>query len=390
MAVVDAILIPESDVLIQPGPFDAPSFCISGVRNAGYDIVPPYILSASPAADSTDVPIDSAITFTVIDDSPGVMLAGMLIRLDVGAGWVNVYDPTGFLNGYTGSVTPNGLGYDFSITPPTDLPWLTTVSVGVLAYDSSPFPNELDTTYSFESIFEPIAPTISAMVPAPDATSVPKDSMIAFTLDDDSQGVLLSSVSVSVDVGNGGGFVSAYSSSAFANGYTGSVSANGIGYDFSITPPADFADEATIRVMVEASDIGGNPGTLVYTYTFQVAQDAAIVRLMAARSTGSRKRTVFTDKDGRTVVFKDKDESFKYAVDFGRVLGTDTIVSATATEVMSNPVIVGAFVQCVVAATTGNSLVTVQTSGGSTLTKRVSFRDPRGGFLDWDRSLNGS
>lgn len=58
----------------------------------------------------------------------------------------------------------------------------------------------------------------------------------------------------------------------FQNGFTGSVvDVGGGAYDVTLTPPADFASNATINVTIDSQDLGDFPNVMAqYTWSFDV------------------------------------------------------------------------------------------------------------------------
>jgi hypothetical protein len=151
MADATIIDVQNPDVLLQPGPWDVGSFCAAGIRNAGYGIEPPFLTSQNPANAAISVPLTSTIDFTVTDALEGVRLSTVQVFINVGAGSVTAYLSSSFQNGYSGTVTPVGLGFAFAITPPAPFPGAQLIQVRVVAFDQSAVPNQLDTTYSFTS-----------------------------------------------------------------------------------------------------------------------------------------------------------------------------------------------------------------------------------------------
>lgn len=120
------------------------------------------------------------------------------------------------------------------------------------------------------------APTLTSQVPTPNATNMVKQPTIAFTIADTGTQVVLGSIEVTIDG------ISAVLAGVVQSSYSGSIVANGLGWDLALVPDAAFALGKTINVQVEAAEAG--PGTLNETYSFRVTSlevtgvDVAVVR----------------------------------------------------------------------------------------------------------------
>lgn len=227
------------------------------------DTTAPTLTAQTPAPGATNVALASNINFTVTDDLSGVNLSTVIVRVNVGAGFVIAYTGGAFQSGFTGSTTVNGLGYDFVVNPNVDFLYNATIQVRVQASDNNS--NALDTTYSFATVVDVTPPFVTAATPASGATNVALNSNVALTVQDAVSGVVLSSITIKI---NG---VNAYTSSAFQAGFSGTATPSGLGYAFNINPAVDFSYNATIPVRVQATDNAGN--SLDTTYSFQTVVD---------------------------------------------------------------------------------------------------------------------
>jgi hypothetical protein len=129
-------------------------------------------------------------------------------------------------------------------------------------------------------------PFLSNLAPAASATGIVRGTQIAFRLDDLGDGVSLPTVIVSIN--SGAGFVTAYSASAFANGYSGVATPAGVaGFDFLITPPALLPELTVVSVRVQAVDLSPLANALDQTYVFTTRDDTAPVISLRSPAAGT-------------------------------------------------------------------------------------------------------
>lgn len=135
------------------------------------DETDPFLSDLDPADGATGVLVTANILLTINDTFPGVDLVSVIIQIDTGSGYETVYDGDsgGFQTGYSGTVTPNGLAYDFEIDPDDDLPFDASITVRVLADDYDA--NGIDETYDF-STESSCSDAITATASAIDSTHV--------------------------------------------------------------------------------------------------------------------------------------------------------------------------------------------------------------------------
>ncbi len=122
-----------------------------------------------------------------------------------------------------------------------------------------------------EGLSETVPPFLSGQTPAPSDTNVSVSANVNFTIDDLDSGVILSTVTVQID--SGSGFVTAYTSSAFQAGFTGSATLSGIGYAFVVNPTVDFPSSQLVQVRVQGSDADGNSLDSTYSFTTEAGSE---------------------------------------------------------------------------------------------------------------------
>jgi hypothetical protein len=160
-------------------------------------------------------------------------------------------------------VTPSISGspgvYTVSYNPPLDFAYNQTVSVVVDASDLNGNAMTTD-AYSFTTGPAPdtTPPYATNRSPAPGATGVAINTSITLEVRDDGVGVDQSTITMTVN----------------GSPVTPSISGSTGAYTISYNPPADFAYDQTVSVVVDASDLNGNAMTTdAYSFTTGPAPD---------------------------------------------------------------------------------------------------------------------
>jgi hypothetical protein len=122
-----------------------------------------------------------------------------------------------------------------------------------------------------------LPPYLSAQTPASGASNVALASNVLLRINDDDDGVDLTTVVITMDRDDGAGFVTVYTASAFQPGFAGSATPDGDDYDFVINPTIDFGAARTIQVRVQAEDVGGSTLDETYSFMTQLAADVPAV-----------------------------------------------------------------------------------------------------------------
>lgn len=114
-----------------------------------------------------------------------------------------------------------------------------------------------------EGTLDETAPTITAHSPAKFATDVSLGTSLYFELDDDNSGVDSSTINVTI---NG---TAAITAGAFQTGYSGTITADGLGYNVTIVPDSAFGENILITVLTTGvKDIALNEmSTDTWTFT---------------------------------------------------------------------------------------------------------------------------
>ena len=216
----------------------------------------PEIYYQTPAPSQTLVNTITSIVFRVKDASD-INFSTMLIDIDFGdgGGFYRAYDgPRGGFNpDYDGIISvisdPLDYIYNFNIVTEKVFNENSTCQVRIYVEDLAPTPNVRDYTYGWSSA---IMPKVTTQTPAPDSVGIPRWYDVEFTLDGGSGTVTLATVIAKIDDNV------AYASSSFQTGYTGTVVANGSGYDFVINPIDSLPESSGIVMEITGTNSLGH------------------------------------------------------------------------------------------------------------------------------------
>ncbi len=239
------------------------------------DRQPPSFLGENPANGSTEVALNTNISFRLDDGGSGIAEGDIHVRIQQspadGGGWTDV-TPSLVIGGTLASRT---VSYD----PPVDFLYNQFVTVEVKASDIAG--NKMTATFSFSTATDLNAPQLQNAVPAGGAVNVPIDTDISFELTDDRSGVNPATIHVTV---NG-------TSVDPALQIGGTPDLTTVLYN----PPTDFSYGETVTVTVNASDVAGNAMSPVL-YTFTILPDA-VGAVIDQLSPADRTKLVPVDTD---------------------------------------------------------------------------------------------
>jgi hypothetical protein len=226
------------------------------------DTNPPVFFGPSPANGAIGVSRTAPISWSVGDDNQ-VAAASIISTVN---GTV-AYSNGSFQSGFTGSgsqitVYPVSNGYTVQISPNSSFVWRQQVAVTNIAADLSS--NTSTNVITFSVTPDNIPPTLSNLSPANTAISVAKNAAISFSLGDDTQ--VLSNL-LSVQIAGVGAIVNG----VIQGGYTGSIVANGTGYNVTVAPTNGFSYNQVVSVQVIFQDTTTN--TVTNTSSFTVMSD---------------------------------------------------------------------------------------------------------------------
>ena len=209
------------------------------------DTTPPYVSNRSPAPGATGVAISTLINLEIRDAGVGVDQSTITMRINGSP--------------VTPSISGTPAAYTLSYNPPVDFAYDQTVIVEVDAADLNGNAMTTD-AYSFTTGPAPdiTPPYATNRSPAPGATGVPINTLIALEIRDAGVGVDQSTITIAVN----------------GSPVTPSISGTPEAYTISYNPPVDFNYDETVSVEVDASDLNGNAmATDVYSFTTGPAPD---------------------------------------------------------------------------------------------------------------------
>ncbi|MFC1517203.1 choice-of-anchor Q domain-containing protein [Candidatus Margulisiibacteriota bacterium] len=213
-----------------------------GIGQAPPESTPPTFNSLDPLAGAVDVTLNPSINITIEDSGSGVSQDS--IRL-----WVQELEVTNEL-----SISGTTSSYQVSYTPSVDFGYGETVAVTASAYDLLDNPGSI--SYGFTIHADSTAPQFSSLSPTNGATSVSPTTPISLIISDSETGVSLDTIQILVA---GIDLSASMDITGNMNSYTATLVTNDFGY------------LETIDLTVNAEDIGGNPGSI--SYSFQTIDD---------------------------------------------------------------------------------------------------------------------
>ncbi len=207
---------------------------VTPVKGRTLDTTAPTIAGQSPAPGTTEVPLDTEITFLLDDPGVGVNQNTLCVTVLQNGQAVPLQAPTFTGDQYSLQVT---------VKPAQPLKWnaAIAVTVDVQDFDGNRL---LLTNWNFATVTDNELPTLDEQSPAPGATNVPVTSSLSFALHDTDSGIDTSSVQVLFD------------------GQDVSVDllftpiAGGVRVRYN--PPADLQYSKQYTVVVTAADVAGN------------------------------------------------------------------------------------------------------------------------------------
>ncbi|MDF1566237.1 MAG: CxxxxCH/CxxCH domain-containing protein [Deltaproteobacteria bacterium] len=285
---------------IEGNPYAGGSYSFTAFSGAPPppDATGPSRATENPAPSATGVLLGSTVFFCVYDSGIGVDLS--TISVVVNDGSPTTYSASSNPGNFTvvssdptcidGTDGPNSTGTSVTVTPLAAFPTSTVVTVTPSLQDllGNSYTGGAY-TFTTESGIDTTNPTRNTETPAPSATSVLAQTTIVFCAYDDSAGVDVATLQVTVN--DGGGDV-VYSTSSNASNFVTSVNdsacidsndgANPRGVKVTVTPVSRLAYSTTVTVTPAFADQQAN-SYVGGAYTFQtIAADVAAPTLADA------------------------------------------------------------------------------------------------------------
>jgi hypothetical protein len=217
----------------------------------GEDETLPYTAGHDPAPDAAWVPRDTDIIVHIRDAGAGVDESTIVMTVE----GENV---TGDL-----IITGTNKNYTLTYNPPVNFSYEQVVNVTVNASDLASNPNTMETdAYSFTiKGIDYWQPYTTGHDPAPGETAVPVDTNIMVHVNDDHDGVDLSTIAMTVDDAD----------------VTGSLIITGTPANYTVVydPPVDFSYEHVVNVTVNVSDLNTTPNVMQDAYSFATGKNGS-------------------------------------------------------------------------------------------------------------------
>jgi len=239
----------------------------------------PAVNSKSPAADATGVSVDSNVSFVPYDAMAGVDSTSVAVRMKKSGG--TYYSQTASLASQLSTNANRYYQYSASVSPNSNVKtsngyfeYNTTYYVEATVGDLATSPHSTVATWSFTTEGDTDAPYIANRSPSASATGVATSTNVVFRLKDyKSNGGVIPGLGVDTNTIS----ISLMSSSTGQIAYTcnsAGVTCDTSGGNYNvlvtINPTTDYAENETITVRVEASDLAtpaNEMGQVVYSFT---------------------------------------------------------------------------------------------------------------------------
>jgi len=245
----------------------------------------PYVITASlaPYAGETEVdPQGLSLVIPLGDIVPetekrGVNVLGethadvesigvedTLVKVSVddggGGGWLSVYENGAAQNGWSASKPANDeYGFDYELTPPSDLPDDSLISVRVEVWDGLRFFECYSYTFETKEL-DSTPPYVTDQDPAAGSTDVPRDGPFEFAVGDNVGVVLIKVYWDGQEIYDGSSWDAAWSGSV--------IDPNAInGYNVSLVPTDPVDGSSTFLVQVYVEDAMGLSATESWSFT---------------------------------------------------------------------------------------------------------------------------
>jgi hypothetical protein len=202
------------------------------------DNAPPFVQNPQPSPGSRNNPLDSNVSFRILDNLSGVDINTVQVRIDG-----ELYQNGDGDFSFTGSTA----NFFILIDPRTDFLPETAVNIEV---DGSDLRGNVMNTFRWNfnnPLVDNQSPRVRSPNPPAGSRQVPLDTNISFNITDNISGVDLDTLRMTVD-----------GISYDNNSGTVSITGNKNDYDVVINPAQDLTPETLIEVTIDATDIAGN------------------------------------------------------------------------------------------------------------------------------------
>jgi hypothetical protein len=213
------------------------------------DTTPPTVVGTTPAAESTNVAVNSALSITFSEAMDPATLTPDAVRL-VATDSSSIPGTISY-SGLTAVLTPSSQ-LDFASS------YTLILSTAVKDLAGNPLSGEYVCTFTTGDAPDLTPPTVTATIPASGATDVAVNSPASVTFSEAMNPATISTESIRLVGANG-------------IAVPGSINYSGLTAIFTPSSPLVFASSYTLIVSTAVTDLAGNPLTGEYTSTFTSA-----------------------------------------------------------------------------------------------------------------------
>lgn len=194
------LVVSVADLAITPNTLTNYNYSFTVVDD---DQTPPIFTGLTPAEDSSDNPVDTSISITIIDTETDVDQNSIIFKVNNDT--IEDYDLSAI-------ATEDGLGYRLTYDPLTDFAYGEIVRVQIYAMDTSSNNNASNKLYSFTTENDTQAPYLEISSPS-DGGEGYANSILYLSLKDDLSGIDKESFSLIIN----GNYISSYQDSLHDN-----------------------------------------------------------------------------------------------------------------------------------------------------------------------------
>ncbi len=211
------------------------------------DVDPPFLRGIHPTPNSNNVPVNTLISFEVLDSESGIDENSIIFRVN-----------GEILNSQTFFLDPinydDTTGFEIQYDPEDDFQYGEFVNVQFIVEDGSSNSNELIENYSFNCEADTLAPELIEVFPKPDSLGFPNTTLY-FHFRDEQSGIDSSTFILKLN-------------NVFINSYQASYDKNSMQI---IYQPAEHYNSDSLLINIQLDDFVGNH--LDTTYSITILQD---------------------------------------------------------------------------------------------------------------------
>lgn len=234
--IIDAVDLSNSSNVMES--FEYSFTCIDD------DVDPPFLRGIHPAPNSDNVPVNTLISFDVLDDESGINEESIIFKVNDSTLSSQAYSLNSLSYGDT-------TGFQIQYDPENDFQYGQSIHVQFIAEDGSINSNELIKNYSFTCKSDTLAPELIEVFPKPDSLGFPNTTLY-FYFQDEQSGIDSSTFILKLN-------------DIIINSYQASYDKNNMEIIYQLEEP--FKSDTSLLINVKLDDFIGNYCDTTYSIT---------------------------------------------------------------------------------------------------------------------------